>query len=302
MRIRPDTIKSNLHPTRLLIVIPCYNCEQYINQCLDSLLVQTFTTWTALVASDASTDATVERVGSYLDDPRIRLRTSPERRYLMGNTLAAIRSLDLGSSDVVAILDGDDWIRPNCLEKLWEKHCQGFDLVYTDEDIQGQNYSFGGDILTTVPVRRQSWRFSHLRSFKGYIFNLLNDDTFRDAHGDYFRAAGDLALYLPMAELAGPEKVCFIREKLYYYRVHENCNFKVRRREQLDNNWYIRSRPTLVRQTAHFDFCETVTELGKHEIYALGRSVRAKYPRPYTVCVEHVIAHEGRIPPLGSGP
>jgi len=285
-------VRSTLYPEKFVVVIPCYNCEQYIDQCLDSLLAQTFTNWTALVASDASTDATAEGVRPYLDDPRISLCRSPERQYLMGNTLTALRSLVLGPSDVVAILDGDDWIRPNCLEKLWQKHCQGYDLVYTDEDIQGQNYSFGGDILTTVPVRRQSWRFSHLRSFKGYLFRLLEDDTFRDAHGDYFRAAGDLALYLPMVELAGPEKVCFIREKLYYYRVHEKCNFKVRRREQLDNNWLIRSRPALVRQTAHFDFSETVTELGKHEIYALGQSVRAKYPRPFTVCVEHIIAQE----------
>ena len=289
MNIPVNTVKSNLHPTQFQVVIPCYNCGEYIDQCLDSLLAQTFSNWTALVADDASTDTTVERVQPYLADPRMSLLASPERRYLMGNTLTALRSLDLGPREVVAILDGDDWIRPTCLEKIWEKHCQGYDFVYTDEDIQDQNYSFGGAILTSVPVRQQSWRFSHLRSFKAYLFRLLNDDAFRDARGEYFRAACDLALHLPMAELAGPEKVHFIREKLYHYRVHENCNFKVLRQEQLNNNWFIRSRPAEILQTMHFDFIETVTELSKHETDVLCKRVRDKYPSPFTVAVEHVI-------------
>lgn len=284
-------MKSALHPSRFIVVIPCYKCERYIAECLDSLLGQTFTEWTALVADDASPDGTAEVVRRYMEkDSRISLRVGEERAWLMGNTLGALRSLELHPADVVAILDGDDLIMPTCLERLWQKHCQGYDLVYTDETIQGQDQSIGAAFLASVPARQQAWRFSQLRSFKAYLFGLLNDDLFRDASGGYFRAAGDLALYLPMAELAGVEKVHFINEKLYYYRVHENCNFKVLRQEQLDNNWFIRSRPSLTRQTAHFDHSETVTELDKGGLHALGRKMRKKYPSPYTVAVKHLIA------------
>jgi hypothetical protein len=79
--------------------------------------------------------------------------------------------------------------------------------------------------LTTVPVRQQSWRFSQLRSFNAYLLSLLEDKDFRDKGGNYFQAGGDLALYLPMAELAGPEKVHFVREKLYYYRIFQRNIF-----------------------------------------------------------------------------
>lgn len=283
-------MKSALHPTRFHIVIPCYNCGDYIGECLESLQAQTFTNWTALVADDGSTDDTAERVRPYLDDERISLRTGHDRAWLMGNTLAALRSLDLKPDDVVAILDGDDWIRPACLEKLWDAHCRGYDLVYTDEDIQGQDHSVGKPFLKTAPVRTQAWGFSQLRSFKAYLFQLLEDDTFRDRNGNYFRAAGDLSLYLPMAELAGPEKVHFIEERLYYYRVHDTCNFKVMRDEQLRNNWDIRSRPALTRQTDHFDFIETVTELEKGDIDTLAREVRDRHPLPCTVNISHRIA------------
>ncbi len=197
-------MKSTLYPDRFFIIIPCYNCGEYLGECLESLIRQTFTDWTALVADDGSTDDTADKVKPYLDDKRITLRTGQDRAWLMGNTLAGLRSLNLKPNDVVAILDGDDWIRPTCLERLWERHCLGFDLVYTDEDIQGQSHSVGRPFIRTAPPRAQSWGFSQLRSFKAYLFGQLDDDTFRDRDGNYFRAAGDLSLYLPMAELAGP--------------------------------------------------------------------------------------------------
>lgn len=283
-------MQSALHPNRFFVVIPCYNCGEYIGECLDSLINQTLPGWTALVADDGSTDDTVERVEPYLKDKRIRLRTGHDRAWLMGNTLAALRSLDLRENDVVAILDGDDWIRPTCLEKLWDQHCAGFDLVYTDEDIQGQEHSVGTPFIQTAPPRAQAWGFSQLRSFKGYLFNLLGDETFRDRNGNYFRAAGDLSLYLPMAELAGPEKIRFIEERLYYYRVHDTCNFKVMRDEQLQNNWDIRSRPALMRQTRFFDYTEAVSGLEKSDINTVARDIRARYPLPATVNIRHHIA------------
>ncbi len=285
-------MKSALRPRRFHVIIPCHNCRQYISPCLESLLAQTFQPWQALVADDASDDGTKEAVAPYLADPRVRYRRLPERAWLMGNTLEALRSLDLAPNDVVAILDGDDQIRPHCLQRLWEKHHQGFDLVYTDEEIQGLDYSIGAPLLATVPVRKQTWRFSQLRSFKPYLFLSLPDETFRDSRGRYFRAAGDLSLYLPMAELAGCDKICFIAEKLYYYRVHDNCNFKVLRQEQLDNNWEIRSRPPLQRQTAYFDFIVTVGKLDKSTMNEFAAQVRMRYPRPFTVCIEHRLATE----------
>ena len=276
-------------PQRFFVIIPCHNCGPYIEECLDSLLNQTFTGWTALVADDASTDDTATRAKHYELDPRIRVRTAPERLWLMGNTLDALRGLDFWPNDVIAILDGDDFIRPTCLERLWEAHCHGFDIVYTDEDIQGQEHSIGRTLLPGVPARDQLWTFSQLRSFKAYLFTLLDDTSFRDASGLYYRAAGDLALYLPMAELAGPDKVCFVNERLYYYRVHESCNFKLLRAEQLRNNWRIRKQTSLRRQTRFFDCIEDVRDMDKARLFETARLFRDKYPRPLSILLRHHI-------------
>lgn len=283
-------MKSALTPRTLHVVIPCYNCADYIGQCLKSLQAQTFTDWRALVADDCSTDHTAEAVRAFMrEDERISLRVGEERAWLMGNTLAALRSLDAAPGDVVAILDGDDWLMDTCLEKTWQAHGRGYDLVYTDEEIEGQDHSIAAPLIKAAPVRRQAWCFSQLRSFKHYLFSLLEDDAFRDRDGNHFRAAGDLALYLPMAELAGAEKIGFIPERLYHYRVHEACNFKVLRTEQLRNNWDIRNRPAQEMQTRYFDFTEDVHDLDKGGIASLGSEARQRYPRPCTVNVRHHI-------------
>lgn len=283
---------SSLYPRQFIVIIPCHNCEPYIEACLDSLLAQTFVDWKALVADDCSDDKTVKRARRYENDPRIRVRRADKRLWLMGNTLDAMRSLSIAPNDVVAILDGDDWIRSTCLAQLWKKHCLGYDLVYTDETIQGHENSVGRFLLPQVPIRDQLWSFSQLRSFKGYLFSLLNDAWFRDEDNGYYRAAGDLSLYFPMAEMVGMEKIHFIDQRLYYYRVHDNCNFKVLRQEQLRNNHRIRNQPQLRRQTRFFDFTEDVYELEKQDLFDVARNIRAHYPLPFSVLVRHRLQSE----------
>jgi len=282
-------MKSDLHPNHLFVIIPCYNCGDFIEKCLDSLLGQSFSGWTAIIADDCSDDDTVEKIYPYLKDIRISLTIGQKREWLMGNTLKAIRSLRIQPSDVVAILDGDDWLIPECLENIWMAHCRGYDLVYTDEEMEGQSHSIGKPMLEGIPPREQLWCFSHIRSFKAYLFTLLKDSDFGDNQRRYFRAAGDLSLFLPMAELAGSDKICFIPKPLYHYRIHKNCNFNVLRREQLNNNWLIRRWPGYSPQTSFFDFTEELKNLDKAALRTIGKKFRQRIPRPYSICLQHVI-------------
>ncbi|BBD09296.1 glycosyltransferase family 2 protein [Desulfovibrio ferrophilus] len=281
-------MKSALHPTGLVVLVPCHNCAEFISECLDSILKQDFGNWRLLVADDASTDNTCGIAERYAD-PRITVRRGMPRAHLMGNLLAGLRELAPAPAEVVAVVDGDDHLLPDAFSHVMEAHAKGYDLVYTDMRIDGSKDSLGAQMMDGVPPRKQLWCISHLRTFKGYLLGSLTDDMFRDEDGHFFRAAGDLSLYLPMAEAAGPDKTLFLPEKLYRYRVHEHCNFKHRRTEQLDNNALIRSRPPLAPQTTHFDFNETIKNPDKLELRALGEEVRSRYPHPYTVRLDHVV-------------
>lgn len=283
-------MQSALYPTGLVVLIPCHNCADFIGPCLESILAQDFKEFRVLVADDASTDGTADAaLQAAGGDERVAVRRGTPRAHLMGNILAGMREISPAPTDVVAIVDGDDHLLPGAFTTIMEAHKRGFDLVYTDMAMDGTDGSLGAQLLPGVPPREQIWCISHLRTFKGYLLESLDDAGFRDESGKYFRAAGDLSLYLPMAEAAGPDKALFIPERLYRYRVHGACNFKKRREEQLANNALIRSRPALPLQTRHFDFSETVRGLEKLSLRALGEEIRRRHPKPYTVRVNHVL-------------
>lgn len=280
---------SALAPTGLVVLVPCHNCAEFIVGCLRSILDQDFGDWRLLVADDASTDGTADLAGDCARDPRVRVRRGFPRAHLMGNILAGLDELAPGPADVVAVVDGDDELLPGAFSAIMAAHAKGFDLVYTDMEVPGAAGSIGAQLLPGIPPRAQAWCLSHLRSFKGYLLESLRREDFLDADGNLFRAAGDLSLYLPMAEAAGPGKTLFLPEKRYRYRLHPGCNCVLRRDEQLANNALIRSRPPLAPQTRHFDFRETVRDMEKTGLRALGEAARARYPRPCTVRLDHAL-------------
>ncbi len=286
-------MQSALAPTGLALVVPCRDCARWIGACLDSVLAQDFGHWRLLVADDASDDGTAEAVAPYLADPRITYRRLPERGWLMANTWDALARLAPAPTEVTAILDGDDTLLPGAFSRIVAEHRKGYDVVWTDMEIEGTEGSTGRALLPGVPVRRQLWCLSQLRTFKGYLLPSVREQMLRDARGGLCRAAGDLALYFQLIELAGEAKTAFIPEKLYRYRVHEACNFRTLRAEQLDNNARLRALPALAPQTEFFDFHEDVRDLDKLGLRELGQAVRARRPRPFSVRLRHRIGpHE----------
>ena len=63
---RPLTAIYFLKPPAVSVIIPLYNAEKYIGECLDSLLAQTFKSFELIIVDDCSTDNSVEIVESYM--------------------------------------------------------------------------------------------------------------------------------------------------------------------------------------------------------------------------------------------
>lgn len=276
-------MKSMLHPGAIRILVPCHNCSDYIAACLQSIQDQSFENYTVTVLVDKSNDATTDEVKPFLRDSRFSLIAHTARQYLMGNLAYGFRELRAEPNDIVVIVDGDDFLLPGALKSVWEEHAKGYDFVYTDMLVSDSSKSIGRPILPGVPIRSQNWCVSHLRSFKAYLLEELSDDLFQDENGNYFRAAGDMSWIMPMIERAGSYKTRFIPRKLYHYRVHDRCNCKVRRTEQLANNKLIRSRPPLPPQTRWFDYHLAIDEPGKTELRETAEAIRNSIPLPFSV-------------------
>ena len=103
------------------VIIPMYNAEKYIGECLESLLLQTFQDFEVIVVDDCSTDKSVEIVQSYIPkfDGRLKL-TKTEKNSGGGGYVPRNIGLILSRGKYVFFLDADDFILLSGLETLYE--------------------------------------------------------------------------------------------------------------------------------------------------------------------------------------
>ncbi len=99
------------------VLIPIYNVERFLGQCLDSLRAQTFGDFEAICLNDGSTDGSRAIVQRFLDaDPRFRAVDKENSGY--GASMN--RGLDEARGHYVAILESDDLYEPDALAVLHE--------------------------------------------------------------------------------------------------------------------------------------------------------------------------------------
>ncbi len=95
------------------VVMPAYNAERFVGEAIESVLAQTLPEWELLVVNDCSTDRTLEVCNSYRD-PRIRVFSTPQNLNAAG---ARNLALEHARGEFVALLDSDDLMAPNRLER-----------------------------------------------------------------------------------------------------------------------------------------------------------------------------------------
>lgn len=97
------------------IIVPCYNQAQYLDECLQSVLKQTYRYWECIIINDGSTDKSDEIAKKWVfKDSRFRYI------YKENNGLSSARNtgLDLAKGDYIQFLDSDDLLEINRFELL----------------------------------------------------------------------------------------------------------------------------------------------------------------------------------------
>jgi glycosyltransferase involved in cell wall biosynthesis len=100
------------------LVTPVYNEEQYLAECIESVLAQTYQNWEYTVVDNCSTDTTAAIAEVYAGkDPRIRVHRNTTFLPQMPNFNHALRQISADSKYCKMVL-GDDWLFPECLQRM----------------------------------------------------------------------------------------------------------------------------------------------------------------------------------------
>lgn len=102
------------------VVTPVYNGERYLDQCIESILAQTYDNWCYVVVDNRSADRTPDIVRGYVGrDARISLSQNSEFLPIMANWNRALRFLP-DDAKYCKVVHADDTLFPECLERMVE--------------------------------------------------------------------------------------------------------------------------------------------------------------------------------------
>lgn len=98
------------------IIVPIYNVENYIEQCVESILVQSHKEFELILVDDGSTDGSSVLCDEYAEkDSRIKVRHKKNG----GATAARKEGVKISKGQYICFVDGDDWIEPDMIERLY---------------------------------------------------------------------------------------------------------------------------------------------------------------------------------------
>jgi glycosyltransferase involved in cell wall biosynthesis len=220
-------IKKNIYP-RITVLMPVYNCELYIKEAIDSILNQTFTDFEFLIIDDASSDATVSIIKTYIDQ-RIQLI---EKSINSGYTNSLNQGFKLAKGEFIARMDADDI---SSLERF-EKQI-AFLEKNPDTVLCGSCFSkIGTGDVIIVPENHENIKLALLRgncmAHPSVMMRKQSLDEFPEIYDVSKEPAEDYDLWV---RLASRSKLHNIQEVLLYYRVHETQVSHKRRKQQMES-------------------------------------------------------------------
>ncbi|MET3697027.1 glycosyltransferase involved in cell wall bisynthesis [Bacillus oleivorans] len=168
----------NLSEELVSIIMPAFNCGDFIGITLDSVIAQTYQNWEVIVIDDCSTDNTEEVVKTYSSmDTRIKYYKLDKNS---GAAVARNKAIDLANGKYMAFLDSDDVWFPEKLTKqisFMKEHGYNFTCTsYTKIDEQG-NY-----LNRTIKSQRKSDYDGILKTCPGnstVIYDAMNLGKFK---------------------------------------------------------------------------------------------------------------------------
>ena len=218
---------------KISVIVPVYNCEDYLEESIRSILNQTFKDIEVICVDDGSTDDSLSILNKLSDDDSCLKVYTQENQ---GASVARNNALEKVSGDYIYFFDADDYAVEDCLEKVYSNAVNNdSDIVFFKYDEYNENTfikhssiaiekqfpeaDFNNFSFNCQDYRKLAFRGPFAPWFKFY------KKAFLDQH-EYFEFPANLIhndIPFHVKTILKASKISFVPESLYHYR-NDNPN------------------------------------------------------------------------------
>lgn len=230
------------------IIIPVYNVEKYLSECLDSVIAQIYDNLEILLIDDGSTDNSGKICDKYAQkDSRIKVIHKENG----GVSSARNLGLDIAQGEYIAFIDSDDFVDRAYIEKMYNKlETTEADLVfckyanYIDEKIECVKENLPENLIIDKATGQDGRDFI-LRPFtlKNYLFFsiwrvLYKSSLIKNIRFQIDIKVGEDLLFLLQAVIDA-RKISFFYGELYFYRLNRNSVMHCYKKDYLQSQLHL---------------------------------------------------------------
>lgn len=219
--------------SEISVVIPVYNTEKYLRECLDSVMNQTFKDLEIICINDGSTDNSEEILENYKkNDERIKIIHLPENR---GLSYVRNRGLESAEGRYIYFLDSDDAIEENAMEILYyEAEKEKLDVIFFDAKIKYEDEKYKKKFETYNAVHKG--RYTGVKTgsalFQEFVINqewtgsvprqFWRKDFLHNGHLNFYEGIIHEDELFAFKAIMQAKRVKFLKNRLFIRRFRDN--------------------------------------------------------------------------------
>ena len=210
---------------KISIVIPVYNAEQYLNECVDSIINQTigFENLQVILVNDGSKDSSGKIIDEYSKKYENILGIHLDKSHSLGG-FARNTGLKKAEGEYLMFVDSDDYIDAKACEAMYNA------VTSNNADIVTANYKCmnqDGEIWKKAMFDQQKYKSCELKEASQKFFYLycpsacmkiFNNELIKKNNIKFLEGVPAEDAYFSCSALLKSKKVCYLEDVIYYYR------------------------------------------------------------------------------------
>lgn len=246
---------------KISLLIVCYNEEDYIKECVESILSQDYFNFEIIIIDDGSTDQSLEFIKKYnAENSNVKYFINSSN---MGVGFSKKRAIEEATGEICGFVDADDTLEQGCLRKIveaFESSIGKVDAVYTQYNVCDKKMKKIEVCKTASKVPYQNKLFFNVNFEVSHFFCFRKLSYLKTSGIDTsLLSAVDQDFYLKLYDVG---RFRFIKEPLYNYRLHaEGISQDKSKKENLYENWHYVLQKTLERRNIEVIYEKNVKEI-----------------------------------------